>query len=204
MKKHTPSHLPADALDWNEAMSLIDRLGKDGRYRDSMLIACGCYLGLRISDILTLKWDDLDLSENKLRKVEKKTGKTRVLGINRKLAEHAAICKEYCHAPGEDNGYIFPSWRNDSVMPLSRFWAWRVLKEMQQTYRIKSAKQFSTHTLRKTFGRRIWLQECRRGRGDQALVLLQEIFGHTSVAITKRYLGIREEEILSIYNSLDD
>ena len=68
---------------------------------------------------------------------------------------------------------------------------------------MKSAKVFSSHTLRKTFGRRIWLQECDQGRGDQALLLLCDVFGHSSIAITKRYLGIRQEEILSVYNSLE-
>ena len=70
-------------------------------------------------------------------------------------------------------------------------------------YHIKSAKNSSSHSLRKTFGRRVWLQECDRGRGDEALLLLADVFGHSNIAITKRYLGIRKEEILSVYDSLD-
>ena len=48
-------HKAADALDWDEAMSLIRRLREDGKSRDAMLIASGCFLGLRISDLLRLR-----------------------------------------------------------------------------------------------------------------------------------------------------
>ena len=78
-----------------------------------------------------------------------------------------------------------------------------MLKKVRVRYRVMSAQVFSSHSLRKTFGRRVWLQECDRGRGDQALLLLCDVFGHSSIAITKRYLGIRQEEILSVYDSLD-
>ena len=203
MKQQQNLHKPADALDWNEAMKLINALVKDNRYRDSMLIASGCFLGLRISDLLTLHWSDLISEENSFVLIERKTGKQRSLGVNPKLKSHAQLCMEHCSNPDIDQDLIFPSIRNGFVSPLTRCWAWQLLKEIKKTYNIKSARQFSTHSLRKTFGRRIWLQECKRGRGEQALVLLQEIFGHTSIAITKRYLGIRQEEILSVYNSLD-
>lgn len=66
-------HKAADALDWNEAMQLVNRLYEDGQYRDCLLIASGCYLGLRISDILQLRWRDLISDEFTL--TEKKTGK---------------------------------------------------------------------------------------------------------------------------------
>ena len=58
-QKKLTGHPAADALDWDEAMSLVDSLFEDGRYRDSLLVASGCMLGLRISDLLTLTWDDL-------------------------------------------------------------------------------------------------------------------------------------------------
>lgn len=80
----------------------------------------------------------------------------------------------------------------------------KMLKWAKVRYRIKSAKVFSSHSLRKTFGRRVWLQECDKGRGDQALLLLADVFGHANIATTKRYLGIRQEEILSVYDSLDN
>ncbi len=193
------SHPAADALDWDEAMSLIKSLYMDGRYRDSLYVATGCFLGLRVSDNLTLRWKDL-LSDTLLKK-EKKTGKVRSLKINRNLT---GLTKKVIEELGIENldSYIFGSFVYAGEKPITRQRADQILKEAKDRYGIKSAKVFSTHTLRKTFGRRVWQQECSKGRGDQALLLLCDVFGHSSIAITKRYLGIRQEEILSVYDNL--
>lgn len=204
MKKSTVSlkkaHPAADALDWEEAMKLIQVLIDDGKYRDAMLIACGCFLGLRISDILQLRWTDL-CTEDTLAVIEKKTGKTRLMRINPQLKKIAKYCKEMS-TDGSGETYIFNTQMFSGRFPMTRQRAAQILQECKRTYGIKSAKVFSTHSLRKTFGRRVWLKECEKNKGEQALVLLQDVFGHSSVAITKRYLGIRRDEILSVYDSL--
>lgn len=192
-------HPAADALDWDEAMSLIDRLCEAERYRDAMLIASGCYLGLRISDLLMLRWGDMKGSS--LSVEEKKTGKTRYLRLNRNFVGIAARCRDGLCNPG-DGKYILASTQSEEGRPMTRQRAAQILKDMKRDYDVRSAKVFSTHSLRKTFGRRVWMQECEKGRGDQALLLLSDVFGHSSVTITKRYLGIRREEILSVYDAL--
>ena len=193
------SHPAADALDWDEAMSLIKRLYEAERYRDTMLVASGCYLGLRISDMLTLRWGDMKGSS--LSVEEKKTGKTRYLRLNRNFVKIASQCREGLCNP-QDDEYILASTQYEESRPITRQRAAQILKDMKNDYGVKSAKVFSTHSLRKTFGRRVWMQECEKGRGDQALLLLSDVFGHSSVTITKRYLGIRREEILSVYDAL--
>ena len=37
---------------------------------------------------------------------------------------------------------------------------------------------------------------------NESIILLMELFGHSSVTITKKYLGIREREVMSVYDSL--
>ena len=37
---------------------------------------------------------------------------------------------------------------------------------------------------------------------ELALVKLMELFNHSSIAITKRYLGLRQEDILETYDCL--
>ena len=49
------SSTTADYLQWSEAMNLIRKLARDSNYKMSLLIALGCFTGLRISDILALK-----------------------------------------------------------------------------------------------------------------------------------------------------
>lgn len=198
-KTSTAGHPAADALDWSEAMSLINKLNADGRQRDALLVACGCFLGLRISDILTLRWSDI-LNES-LSKKEKKTGKTRQIRVNPKLRSFASQISKV-QGIEDTSSYVFGSYFSAGEKPLTRQRADQILKEAKQRYGITSAKVMSTHTLRKTFGRRVWQQECKKGRGEQALLLLCDVFGHSSVAITKRYLGIRQEEILSVYDNL--
>ena len=191
-------HNAAEAMDWNEAMRLVDRPFEDGHFRDCLLIAAGCYLGLRVSDLLTLRWRDL-LSDD-LTVEERKTGKRRELRVSPSLQKIAASRRKGLGRPAED-AFIFVADGKDT--PMTRQAVDLMLKKVRVRYRVKSAQVFSSHSLRKTFGRRVWLQECDRGRGDQALLLLCDVFGHSSIAITKRYLGIRQEEILSVYDSLD-
>lgn len=196
------SHPAADAMDWSEAMSLISRLTEDGRLRDSMLISVGCMLGLRVSDFLKLKWCDL-LDSDVLVLQEQKTGKTRKMKVNQQLRKQAALCYEEMYIE-DRREYIFNSYQRNGEKPISRVRVHQILKDIQSNYKITTAKVFSCHTLRKTFGRRIWLNECRRGRGDQALELLKELFGHEHVLVTKRYLGIRQEELLALYDKLTE
>lgn len=195
------SHEAADALDWDEAMRLITRLERDKRYRDAMLIAAGCFLGLRISDLLTLSWNDL-LSDT-IRLNEKKTGKKRVLRVNAELKRHAERCSEELEIEDLDD-FVFRNTNTSVNQHFSRQRAAQILSEIKVTYKVKSARVFSAHSLRKTFGRRVWQNECENNRGEQALVLLCDVFGHANVQITKRYLGIRQEEILSVYDSLSN
>ena len=42
------SSTTADYLQWSEAMNLIRKLAKDGNYKISLLVALGCFTGLRI------------------------------------------------------------------------------------------------------------------------------------------------------------
>lgn len=54
------SNTTADYLIWSDAMNLIRKLAKDGDYKISLLIAVvGCFTGLRISDILSLRWNQI-------------------------------------------------------------------------------------------------------------------------------------------------
>lgn len=195
------THGAADAMDWDEAMSLVARLREDDRYRDALLVGAGCFLGMRISDLLSLRWMDI-LNKDSFSIREQKTGKVRAFRVNPALSELVSEAWE-AEGPGDEGLYVFRSWAREDEGHISRQRAWQILKEIKDSYGIRSAKTVSTHTLRKTFGRRVWLQECRKGRGEQALLLLCAVFGHSSVEITKRYLGIRQEEILSVYDSLD-
>lgn len=196
-------HKAADALDWNEAIQLMQQLYEDAQYRNSMLIAAGCFSGLRISDLLKLKWGDVNDSDtNQVTITEQKTGKNRTIRLNSFFLKHAAKCRRALENPPKDT-YIFRNNNSEENTHISRTQAYRIMQKIKEDYKVKSATVFSPHSLRKAMGRRIWLQECAKGRGEQALILLQDVFKHSSVQITRRYLGIREDEILSVYDNLN-
>ena len=184
----------ADYLVWSDAMNLIRKLAKDENYKMSLLIALGCFTGLRISDILALRWEQI-LSTEEFTIIEKKTGKKRVLRLNSQLQQHIQECYEHIK-PISVKSPILVSQKG-TVFTIQRINV--ILKEIKRKYRLK-IKNFSCHSLRKTFGRQVYNMNSENS--ELALVKLMELFNHSSLAITKRYLGLRQEEILQTYDVL--
>ena len=184
----------ADYLVWSDAMNLIRKLAKDENYKMSLLIALGCFTGLRISDILALRWEQI-LSTEEFAIIEKKTGKKRVLRLNSQLQQHIQECYEHIK-PISVKSSILVSQKG-TVFTIQRINV--ILKEIKRKYRLK-VKNFSCHSLRKTFGRQVYNMNSENS--ELALVKLMELFNHSSLAITKRYLGLRKEEILQTYDVL--
>ena len=188
------SNTTADFLNWNEAMNLIRSLTKDGEYKISLLVAIGCFWGLRISDILLLRWNQI-LNVDEFTIIEKKTGKSRAIRINSQLKKHITDCYKQIN-PISANSSILISQKG-TVYSTQRINV--VLKEIKQKYKL-SVKNFSCHSLRKTFGRQVYNNNAESA--ELALVKLMELFNHSSISITKRYLGLKQEELLQTYDSL--
>ena len=140
----------ADYLVWSDAMNLIRKLAKDGNYKMSLLIALGCFTGLRISDILALRWKQI-LHVEEFTIIEKKTGKKRTLRLNPQLQQHVAECYEHIQPLGI-NAPILVSQKG-TIFTVQRINV--ILKEVKRKYRLK-VKNFSCHSLRKTFGRQVY------------------------------------------------
>ena len=184
----------ADYLVWSDAMNLIRKLAKDENYKMSLLIALGCFTGLRISDILALRWEQI-LSTEEFTIIDKKTGKKRVLRLNSQLQQHIQECYEQIQPIGIKAPILVS--QKGTVFTIQRINV--ILKEIKRKYRLK-VKNFSCHSLRKTFGRQVYNMNSENS--ELALVKLMELFNHSSLAITKRYLGLRQEEILETYDCL--
>ena len=188
------SRTTADYLIWSDAMNLIRKLAKDENYKISLLIAIGCFTGLRISDILSLRWKQI-LDTDEFSIIEKKTGKQRTIRLNHQLQIHIKECHEHINPIGI-NAPILVSQKG-TVFSIQRINV--ILKEVKIKYRLK-IKNFSCHSLRKTFGRQVYNMNSENS--ELALIKLMELFNHSSVTITKRYLGLRQEELLNTYDCL--
>lgn len=188
------SNTTADYLNWDEMLNLIRRLYNDQNYKISLLIALGSFWGLRISDLLSLRWEQiLDIDEFTI--IEKKTGKKRKITINNQLQKHVIDCFEKIQPLGV-KGYIFRSQKG-SVYSIQRINI--VLKEIKKSYKL-NIDNFSTHSLRKTFGRQVF--NVAGDNSEMALILLMDIFNHNNLSTTKRYLGLKDEEIKEVYTLL--
>ena len=184
----------ADYLEWDTAMNLVHRLFRDGDFLMSLFIGCGCFFGLRCSDLRSLKWSML--SGDTFTLTEKKTGKKRTIRINPNFAKHILDCKKALKVE-DDNDYCFKSQKG-SVISIQRINV--RLKELKLKYRI-SIEHFSTHTLRKTFGRRV--VDMAGSNAEMALIKLSELYRHQNSMVTRRYLGLRQEELMECYSLLN-
>jgi integrase len=182
-------------LEWSQLLILIDRLKKEKNYRFLLFVGIGCYCGLRCSDILSLYWKDIvDKSEIEIR--EKKTGKSRTITINQSLIEIINHCYEnQGRIDASLDDFVFC---NRTGNKLSIQYVNRQLHEIFNKYKIR-AQNYSSHILRKTFGRRCYEMH---GKSPESLVLLSQIFSHSSIAITRQYIGISQEKIQNVYISL--
>ena len=184
----------SDYMEWDTMLSLIRRLYRDGDYRMSLLIGCGSFFGLRISDLRTLTWSML-LDDDKFTLNEKKTGKRRTVKINKDFQKHIADCFSALKIENKDEKCFLS--HKKVVFSTQRINI--LFKEIKSKYHLK-VEHFSTHTMRKTFGRKVY--ESAGNDAAMALMRLSELFNHSSPKITKVYLGIRQEELLSTYDML--
>ena len=150
---------------------------KDDKYYIMFIV--GINVGLRVSDVLTLKVDDVK-NKDHVTIYEQKTGKTKRFLINKQMQKELS---EYIKKNElQPDGYLIKS-RKGSNNPISRVQAYRVLNEVADSIGLD---EVGTHTMRKTFGYWHYQQ-------FHDVALLQDIFNHSSPSITLRYIGMNDD-----------
>lgn len=150
--------------------------------------------GLRVSDLLQLKYEDLRKQSHVIR--ERKTNKAKEFKINTSI--QLAIHRIDRNAGGgfhSPRGFVFKSQKG-SVISVQHL---NVLLKENAFPHLLATHCISTHSLRKTFGRRVY---DNNNRSEDALNYLSKLFNHSSVAITRCYLGITKQELNNIYDNL--
>lgn len=152
--------------------------GKNGR-RNILLFKIGLTTGLRISDIITIKIDDVK-GKTEFELVEQKTGKKRKVYLHNALTE----LTEYLNTLNDDHVWLFPNtW--DSSKHISSNHYYKILQKVAKNLNID---YIGTHTMRKSFG--YWYY-----KEYKDVATLMTIFNHSSPQITLTYIGITDEEI---------
>ena len=180
----------ADYIPWDSAINVVHRLYKDKNYVMSLFVACGIFTGLRVTDLRALRWNQL-LDGGVLTITEHKTKKERQIKLNPDFVEHVRQCYDAMGIKNP-NEHCFLSQKKTVI---SIQWFNRLLKDVKKKYKLP-CKNISCHALRKSFGRAIF--EKSEENSEMALIKLSEVFGHSNTQITRRYLGLKTEEILRI------
>ncbi len=151
---------------------------KSRNKRNYVLFMFGIYSGLRISDILKLRVRDVR-NKNYIYIREKKTNKEKRFILQDDIK--TIICDFI--KDKKDYEFLFKSNRkiNKSI---TRQQAYRILRHAAEMFGLGS---IGTHTLRKTFGYFLYKQ-------TKDIVIVQEILGHSSVYVTRRYIGLEQDD----------
>ena len=182
------------AINWDDFKSLIGKLERDGDFKFCLLISTGVFTGLRISDLLGLRFNQFKMGILEIK--EKKTGKTRRIKINQDL--QTLVFRLQGKLKLQDDSLMFLN--RYGTKPIDQSYVNVKLKEIMKRYDILVEANISSHLFRKTLGNRV--MKLNNGK-NESLYLLMDMFGHSSPSVTKRYLGIREREIFDVYDSLN-
>ncbi|MCL1976312.1 MAG: tyrosine-type recombinase/integrase [Firmicutes bacterium] len=178
----------------NQIRALADYYLHKGQLRNQVLIVLGAHTALRISDLLRLTWDDVyDFERGRVRAcfsvTEKKTHKTKTIALNKTAISALAILAIQAAQKGR-----FLIENPNTRKAISRIQAYRLIRAAAEALEFES--RVSCHSLRKTFGYHAW-------KSGVSPVVIMEIYNHSSLAVTRRYLGVTQDDKNAVYLSLN-
>jgi integrase len=153
----------------------------------------GVHTALRISDLLRLTWDDVyDFERRRVREsvsiTEKKTGKSKLIAINSRIRAALTL-----YAPAAGRGKTLFVSRKGAGRAIGRVQAYRIVRAAAEA--LGFAGRVSCHSLRKTFGYHAW-------KSGISPAVIMEIYNHSSFAVTRRYLGVTQDDKDDAYRRL--
>lgn len=161
------------------------------------LINIGVNVGLRISDLSKIRFEDIN-SEYVVKLKEKKTKKMREIKLNTVCQRAIEELKNYYETLGysKEKGFLFKSLNRKYVKelfdkPISTVSISKYLNQAKADLNI--AYPIGTHSLRKTWGHTVY-------RGTLDIALVMSIFNHSSAEQTLKYIGIEQEMINKVYD----
>ena len=178
-----------EAVKTKEKIDQVENLLlKHGNQDFSDVFKLGINVAFRISDLLSLTYDELDLIAAQPTIIEGKTGKARTVRLN-----SAAI--DILHrrrSTYPQDIYVFQSHSNrgkGAAQPLTRGSVARKFKEIGSIVGVA----LSTHSMRKTRGYMMY-------KGGVDIAQIAKVLNHSSPTTTLAYIGITKENTLQTYD----
>jgi len=141
------------------------------------------YTGCRLGEVLTLKWEEVDLKNNCLRLKDSKTG-ARVIPLN-DFAREVVVNIE----KKEDNPYVFCGNKPGThLVAIQKTWGRIRAKAGIPDVRI--------HDLRHSFA------SFAINNADLDLVHVQKLLGHKNIATTLRYAHLTDKKLMDSTNKI--
>lgn len=186
--------------DRKKIAQIKNLLRGEQRFRDLLLFVVGINSALRISDLLNLQvghfWDERGKIRKRFWIKEEKRGKRQEVVINDSirvvLDEYVAVYPEVMKNP--DNYLFFSPKAEEYSQPIRRGQAWKMITHICREVGLSG--QYGTHSLRKTWG-----YHARLSGVDLALIMHK--LNHESIAYTRRYLGITDDELQAVVQRLN-
>ena len=163
-------------------MLLMKRYGR--LYTDIWKV--GLNLSLRISDLLSLRYDQFDLAGRSLNLIERKTGKPKAIRLNPVAIE--IIQRRRLERPGDI--WLFQVDCNRAKhKPISRISVSKAFKDVGDTLGLK----INTHSMRKSRGKAMY-------DAGVPIEKTSKVLNHADTGVTLRYLGITHADVMQTYD----
>ncbi len=172
-----------EVLSKEEVRRLIDFSDAE---KSRLIVSLLYSSGLRVSEIVNLKVDDLDFRENTGWVRRGKGGKDRLFVLSSTLAEDL---KSYLEKKGGNYKYAFSREK-----PLTTRNIQKIIQGMRNRAGIN--KKVTPHTLRHSFATHLLEQ-------GNDIRIIQQMLGHSSLSTTQVYTHISSEQLKRVKNPLD-
>jgi integrase/recombinase XerD len=181
--KRLPRKLSGDEVE--RLLAHPDR-GTRAGLRDALLLELLYDCGLRVSELVGLRLDRIDV-ESWLLRIRGKGGKERLVPFGEEARELILRHLEESRAAGRAGGHLFPGGRGGH---LTRQRAWQIVKRHLRGAGI--ARAVSPHTLRHSFATHL----LDNGADLRAVQLL---LGHADISTTQIYTHLSQERLRAVH-----
>ena len=176
-----------------QVRQLTDYYLHRGELRNHVLVVLGIYTALRISDLLRLRWDDVyDFENRRIRTsvtiTEKKTRKAKTFALNKDAVRALTL---FAMQSARQGAFLIENTQTKKA--ISRIQAYRIIRAAAESLQLPT--RVSCHSLRKTFGYHAW-------KSGVSPAVIMEIYNHNSLQVTRRYLGVTQDDKNDVYMGL--